>query len=110
MPTLTRHYIVEYRRLSDTDDFQFAGVIGELTDGSGLEYRHKEMYSPMAKRELSRNFTNLGEVARARFGPLVSRTTTISSREDLDTMFAQYLAVERHNRAGKRTRRTSVGR
>ena len=90
--------------MSDEDDFQFAGVIGELADGSGLEYRHKSIYAQMARKELSRNFSRLDDVARTRFGPLVSRTTTISSREDVDTMFAQYLAVERHGREGRRRR------
>lgn len=107
MPSTTRHYIIEYRRLSDNDDFQFAGVIGERDGGDGLEYRHKRMYADMAKVELDGKHGTLESVLGARFGPLVSRTTTISSRENIDTMFAQYLAVERHGRLTRRQPRTT---
>jgi len=102
---MRNRYVVEYRRLHDGADFEFSGVIGE-EEGGSLRFRHRDIFSALSRAEISREgreITSLDELIRMPFGPLVSRTTTITSTEDLDTLFGQYFSVSSTGR-GRRVR------
>jgi len=89
---IRKKFIIEYRRLSELQDFQFSGVIHE-EDGK-LLFKHRDIFSNMSKKELEKkSLKSLDDVVRKNFGPLVNRTTAIASVGSLDEIFNQYLAV-----------------
>ncbi|MBC8514635.1 hypothetical protein H8D30_02100 [bacterium] len=102
---IRNRYVIEYRRLHEGADFEFSGVIGEDPEQKSLLLRHRDIFASMARAELtkgSKSLTNLDQVIQTSFGPLVSRTTTITSSESIEVLFGQYLAVA----ASGHTRRT----
>ena len=89
---IRRKFVIEFRRLSELQDFQFWGVVYE-EDGK-LFFKHRDIFANMSKKELEQNsIKSLDDVIKRKFGPLVNRNTAISAVGSLDEFFDQYLAV-----------------